>query len=257
MAEQCTVDKAGYNEFYKGSTPHYPGDETYQKNQLRPFFHGGTTKGYVRGLATSMLLAKAKAGDTVLDAGSGTGKLSIFLANKGLNVIGVDISEEGCSVARRLAAEVGTECKFLAESLENMSIEDGSIDYIIGHGALHHFIKYEVPPEFKRVMKPGGEGFFADSFGENIVFRLFHDKAQMERLGDVSLSRQLIYDYFKEFEVDIIPTDWFVMLDKLYLKFLPAKIVRQVSRLHFFLDRKIPLPLRLSGSIVTVIKKRA
>ena len=165
MTEHNPTDRAGYNEFYKGTTPQYPGDEKYQKNQMRPFFQGGTTKGYVRGLATSMLLAKAKAGDTVLDAGCGTGKLSIFLANKGLNVIGVDISEEGCGVARRLAAEVGTECKFLAESLVHMSIEDSSIDYIIGHGALHHFIKYKVPPEFKRVLKPAGEGYFADSFG--------------------------------------------------------------------------------------------
>lgn len=247
-------DRLGYNEHYQGKTPRYAGAREFQKHQLRPFYQGGVTKGYVHGLATSMLLSKAKPGDMVLDAGSGLGKLSVFLANRGLDVIGVDISEEGCAGARRMAADVGAKCRFLAESLEQMSIEDASIDYIIGHGALHHFIKYDVPPEFKRVLKPGGEGFFADSFGENPLYRLFHNKEQMERLGDVSLTRTMIYEYFKDFDVEIIPTDWFVMLDKLYLKLLPEKFVRRASRMHFLLDRKIPLPTALAGAIVTKIK---
>ena len=69
---------------------------------------------------------------------------------------------------RRTPKKVGVsdKCDFRAESLEKISINDSSINYIIGHASLHHFIKYEaVPNEFRRVMKNEAKGFFADSFG--------------------------------------------------------------------------------------------
>jgi ubiquinone/menaquinone biosynthesis C-methylase UbiE len=248
-------DKTGYDEYYKGREQKYPGDEAFCRTSLLAYSKGGSNpRGYARGLATSMLLARAKPGDTVLDAGCGLGNTSIYLANQGLNVVGVEISEEGCAVARRKAAAAGASVEFLAESLEQTSIPDRSVDHIVGYGSLHHFIKYNVPPEFKRILKPGGEGFFADSFGENKLFQLFHDKAKMERLGDVNLTRQMLREYFADFELEIIPTDWFAMLDKLYQKFLPQPIVRTLAKAHYFLDRKLPLPLGLAGVIVTHIK---
>ena len=43
----------------------------------------------------------------------------------------------------------------------------------------------------------------------------------MVRLGDVTLTKNLIKSYFEGFDLVITPTDWFVMLDKLFLKIFP------------------------------------
>lgn len=271
-------DKSGYDKIYKNrvsslSVISHPEEyvKTYERIGLSPFFKGGVTKGFVRGLATFELIKSAdnkcvdRSEITIIDAGCGLGKLSVYLACKGFNVIGIDISDAACIACKYLAEKVGVteNCKFLAESLEEISVSSSSIDYIIGHASLHHFIKYErVPKEFMRVLKNRGEGFFADSFGENKIYSIFHNRGKMKRLGDVPLSKKLIKKYFLGFNVEIKPTDWFVMLDKFYQKFLPHRYhsqIRKLSRIHFWIDRKIDtssrIALFLSGAVLTKIKK--
>lgn len=272
------TDKAGYDEEYKNnysnliratSPDEYMSD--YENVCISPYCKGGNTKGYVRGEAIRRLLdtVKSQGGKneniTVLDAGFGQGELSVYLGCLGFNVIGIDISSEAKKCADQLAERVGVKekCDFRAESLEDTSIDESSIDYIIGHASLHHFIKYDgVPGEFLRVLKTGGKGYFADSFGENKLYHIFHDKEKMERLGDVTLTKTLIESYFNDFDVRIIPTDWFVMLDKLYMRLLPGKfqpVVKHISLFHYWIDRKISATPRaslfLSGSVLTEISK--
>ena len=270
------TDKAGYNAHYKGQELTSAGTKDeflqgFKDEKLTPFFQGGHTKGYVLGLATKSLMeaidttGKQASDVTILDAGSGSGKLSAYLACQGYNVVGVDISEEGCAIAEGLAKslDASKRCSFRAESLESIGLSDSCIDFVIGHASLHHFVKYEgVASELYRLLKPGGQGFFADSFSENKLYHVFHDKEKMERLGDVSLTRTLITDYFGQFEVELVPTDWFVMLDKFYLKLLPKSakpMLRRLSKAHFWLDRRVPrtsrLALALSGSVMTKIRK--
>lgn len=272
-------DKEGYNEFYAEKVSPLTQEcdspdsyiESFKKSGLSPFSAGGTTKGYVRNLSVDKLLEASNLTGmqrdqiTVLDAGCGLGELSTYLACKGFNVIGVDISAAACQAATHLSKQIGVsqKCTFLSESLEDLSVTNSSIDFIIGHASLHHFVKYEkVPKEFDRVMKNDAKGFFSDSFHENPFYQIFHNKERMERLGDVLLSKKLIDNYFDCFEVTLTATDWFVMLDKLYSKILPKKresSIRQLSRIHFWLDRKIPcsnrVSLALSGSVVTTITK--
>lgn len=155
------TDKEGYNKFYKDKASHLlqecdnPDDyiKTYEKNVLSPFCRGGNTKGYVRGLAVYKLIESTELMDmprnsiTILDAGCGLGELSVYLACQGFTVVGIDISAEACDSATELSKKIGVSenCSFLAESLEDLSITDSSIDFVIGHAALHHFIKYNVP----------------------------------------------------------------------------------------------------------------
>lgn len=270
-----SVDQRGYDQEYKHQRIHQGLDRQQYaaryEEALRPFYLHGPPKGYLRGLAVRRLFDAVQAcgrepgAVTVLDAGCGPGELSVYLACKGYNVVGVDISREGCIKARMLAANVGVagNCRFHAESLEAMSVPASSIDFIVGHAALHHFIKYEgVPHEFARVLKTGGKGFFTDAFGENPLYHLFYDREKMKRLGDVVLTRRLILEYFKEWEVELLPTDWVVMLDKVYIRLLPGyarPVVRRLSRVHFWIDRRIPtsssLALFLSGAVLTTISR--
>ncbi len=244
----------------------------YHTRYLQPFFLGGITKGYVRCLAVNKLLEAvnerglAKHDVTVLDAGCGQGGLSVYLAALGFQVIGVDLSSVACEDARQLAAQTGVEnrCRFIDSSLAELPLPDQSIDFIIGHASLHHFIKYDgIVPEFARVCREKSKGFFADAYGENRIYHLFHNKEQMERLGDVSLTLPMVKDYFEpQFSATMYGTDWFVMLDKLWLKLLPSSMtdwLRKMSRFYFAVDRIIPehsrLALRCAGSALTVISK--
>ena len=248
------ADQAGHDELYRGRLSDLavctsPDDfvAAFRASRIAPFHCGGPTKGYVRGLAVSRLLAAADQSGaqtaeashrhtlTVLDAGSGQGELSVFLAASGFNVIGIDISAEAQRNSQILAERVGVldRCCFKAESLESTSLPTDSIDFIIGIASLHHFIKYpRVPTEFRRIMKTGAKGFFADSFGENPVYRIFHNRDLMKRLGDVVLTKDLINSYFETLAPLITPTDWLVMLDKLYLRLVPgaARAWRELSR---------------------------
>jgi 2-polyprenyl-3-methyl-5-hydroxy-6-metoxy-1,4-benzoquinol methylase len=278
MLQPPRVDKEAYDTFYVDhlsalADTRSPADyaERYRGERIVPFYAGGTTKGFVRGLATRMLIEEAdrlgrpRSEIRVLDAGCGAGELSVYLAAGGFQVSAVDLSTSGCAMGSELARRVGVadRCTFKVESLGELSLPGEHIDFVIGHGALHHFIKYrEIPGEFKRVMKPGARGFFADGFGENRAYHLFHDKQRMARLGDVILNRDLVRRYFEGFEVELIPTDWFVMLDKLYARVCPSSLepaLRRVSRVHFALDRLVPsrssAALFLSGAVVVRIRK--
>lgn len=122
--------------------------DLYELLYLSPFFRSGNTKGYVRGLATSKLLdAAAQSGRqasdmAVLDAGCGQGELSVYLACNGFNVTGVDLSPVACENAGALARRIGIadRCRFSAEDLSALPVDDASVDYVIGHASLHHFI---------------------------------------------------------------------------------------------------------------------
>lgn len=275
--QQAKTDRTGYNQLYKGKISEFAKARNvddyianFEQRQITPFYAGGPTKGYVRKLAINRLFEAVR--DlrlrpnevTILDAGCGMGELSAYLACNNFNVVGVDISEEACGAAEKLSINLGVSdrCKFIPSSLERISIADNSVDFIIGFASLHHFIKYDtIPSEFLRIMKDHSQGFFADSFGENKLYHVFHNKKKMAELGDVTLTRSLINAYFNQFDVDLVPTDWFVMFDKLIPKLIPKKYhswYRKLARINFWLDRRIPFRNRaalfFSGSVFTNIK---
>jgi SAM-dependent methyltransferase len=269
------VDRDAHNDLYekKGDSVFVGKPEDYirffEKAELSPFYISGRTKGYVRGLATRSMLEdlrdRAPETVTVVDAGCGTGRLSIYLACKGFNVVAVDISEVAVELTAAFAERLGVadRVRGAATSLADIPVADASVDCIIGHASLHHFIKYSgIPEEFRRVLRPGGACYFADSFGENKLYHLFHNKKLMSELGDVSLTRHMVRDYFAGFSTDMTPTDWFVMFDKLLTSYLPERLhglVRSISRVAFALDRRIPakssIALKLSGSVFTKVTK--
>jgi ubiquinone/menaquinone biosynthesis C-methylase UbiE len=283
MPPQPLPDRSAHDSLYRGTVSPLAAAGSieaycaaYERTHLSPYWTGGRTKGFVAGMAARALLTSAERVGLpperllVLDAACGQGELSVYLACRGFHVVGVDISREGCEAAARLARQLGVgtseggRCRFIAASLENLPLPGGSVDFVIGHAALHHFIKYAgVSAEFARVLKGEAMGFFADSFGENPLFRVFHDRARMTRLGDVPLTAAMIRAFFSQFAVDLVPADWFTMLDKLYERISGRrfrKLRRRLSRLHFGLDRLVPTQSRLalacSGSVMTVIRRK-
>lgn len=236
------------------------------------FKDGGSTKGLVRGIALRKLILDLKARGIspsqaqILDAGCGQGDLSLFLASLGFKVVAVDLSDVAIARLEERAEALDLNDRITGEacSLESIPVTEGSVDAIIGFASLHHFIKYaDVSAEFNRILKPAGRAYFADSFGENRFYNIFHDQQKMEALGDVTLTRERIEAFFKTgFRITLFPTDWFSMLDKLYDRFLPPSAqnaLRTISALHYGLDRCLPMgnskALWLSGAVLTQVEK--
>ncbi len=251
-----------------------------EERHLIPFHLGGLPKGYAVGSALQRLSGMIEgraSGDmdvTVLDIGSGLGDLTVYMALKYPDVrfVGIDTSREAKTWGETLAGRFGAgNASFLCENVRNTSLPDKSIDFLIGFGALHHFIGEKgTNHELKRILRKHGKGVFIDSFHENYAYRLFHNKRQMKELGDELMTRKRIRGFWgEEFDTEIIPTDWMVMVDKLILYFRKRllkeervlRAQRHLSKLLFSIDRRIDrLPKRITmgftGSVLTLVKKR-
>lgn len=83
------------------------------------------------------LQKEGKIRGNVLDAGCGPGRTSLYLAEQGLNVLGIDISHNAVERAKRKAAERRSSVRFLQTDICVLSGYDNSFDTVIDIGCLH------------------------------------------------------------------------------------------------------------------------
>ena len=100
----------------------------------------------------------------VLDLACGTGSLSITLAKRGFDVIGVDASEDMLSVAQQKAAEEGESILFLCQKMQKLDLY-GTIDAAICTlDSINHLLAdKDVIEAFKKVslfLNPNGYFIF-------------------------------------------------------------------------------------------------
>ena len=74
-----------------------------------------------------------------IDLGCGIGNYTIYIATKGFNVTGIDISTSAISIAKKKAKEKGVECNFLVVDIVS-NIEDFKINFDFAYDweLLHH-----------------------------------------------------------------------------------------------------------------------
>jgi len=72
----------------------------------------------------------------ILNAGCGSGDLSILLAKAGHKVVGIDPSEEYIELARKRVEQSEVDCEFRVESIKNLS--DKKFDCVIATDVLEH-----------------------------------------------------------------------------------------------------------------------
>ena len=123
--------------------------------------------GFSPGCGDPITLANLQPGEVVLDLGSGGG-LDCFLASKQVgeagHVIGIDMTPEMLERARQAADRMDiTNVEFREGYLENMPVDDNSVDVIISNCVINLSPdKPQVFAEMLRTLKPGGRVSVSD-----------------------------------------------------------------------------------------------
>jgi arsenite methyltransferase len=128
--------------------------------------------------------AKIKAGDTVIDLGSGAGNDAFIARHEtGENgkVIGIDFTSAMLERARKNAAVRGfTNVEFIEGDVEKMPVADNTADVIVSNCVLNLIPNKEaVLKEIKRVLKPGGHFSISDIVLEGDLPKEIQQAAEM------------------------------------------------------------------------------
>ena len=110
-----------------------------------------------------MEIAKTRKPGAALDVGMGQGRNSIWLAQRGWTVTGIDPAERAVALARETAANLGLDLKTEIRRMEDFDFGERRWDLIL----LSYVGGREMAEVFARALKPGGvlviEGFHRDA----------------------------------------------------------------------------------------------
>jgi len=109
----------------------------------------------------------------ILDVGCGAGALSFYLAQKGANVTGIDLSKNSIEVCKNESKIRGLNIDFREMNAQIPDFEDESFDMIVGSRVIHHLPNLELFfKECKRLVKPNGYIAFIEPLKKNIIVEL-------------------------------------------------------------------------------------
>jgi ubiquinone/menaquinone biosynthesis C-methylase UbiE len=126
-------------------------------------------------------LLETKEGERILDLATGTGRVSVGLAEKGISIFGADLTWKMIERAKKKAAEKGlTNVSFhLADGLQ-LPYKDNTFDKVVSI-RFFHILPFEMQKailqEVRRVLKPGGVSVieFNSPFAGLILWALRRD----------------------------------------------------------------------------------
>lgn len=101
--------------------------------------------------------------DTFLDVGCGMGRHSIYMAENGFNVYGIDSSKYVIDMVKEKAYVKGLDVKLTVGDISSLPYESESVDCIAAIGVLSNNDKAGISiilKEMHRVLKEGGETYF-------------------------------------------------------------------------------------------------
>jgi len=162
---RVATDPTGDFHFHRGLE--YAVDRLgYDRNEVEALPRASTSR--FAGVGNPLAIDALSAGETVLDHACGAG-MDLLLAARRVGVtgraIGVDMTEAMREQATRGAALAGVSARtqILAGLLEELPLEDASVDVVISNGVLNLSPdKRQALREIHRVLRPGGRLMLAD-----------------------------------------------------------------------------------------------
>lgn len=106
----------------------------------------------------------------VADLGCGPGHVSRYLSERGVSIMGIDLSPEMIAVA----SERNPGIDFRIGDMRALDFDDASLAAIVSFYSIVHYRPDELPPlfaEMHRVLRPGGLALIAFHAGEEVVHR--------------------------------------------------------------------------------------
>jgi ubiquinone/menaquinone biosynthesis C-methylase UbiE len=191
-------------------------------------------------------------GKRVLDLGCGSGDLTVLLAMAGARTVGIDLSPGMVDVARRRVKQFVPEADatFAAAAAEELPLEDGSVDVILGRFILHHLDIPRAARECARVLAPGGKALFVENSGSNPIL-MFSRKHLAGRFGiprygtldERPLSEEDVHalrTHLPQLQLDYPVFDFFTIFDRQVLRHRWTWASRLMRRLDKWVWKRLP-----------------
>ena len=136
--------------------------------------------------ADSWPLPKGRA----LDIATGKGRNAIFLAERGFQVVGIDISPVALEMARRAAQEKSLAIDWQEADLERIELPKGDYDLVLNF----NYLQRSLVPQIKKTLKPGGWVIFE-------TYLTDQSKIGHPISPDYLLNHNELLDLFRDFRV--------------------------------------------------------
>ncbi len=183
MSEPTRKDFPDWENLYKS-----------QRVETMPWYNENFDADLERELDERKIIANG--GKKFLDLGTGPATQAIWLAKRGFNVIGSDLSEAAINRARKIYANEKN-VNFIVDDILNTKFKSNEFDYIFDRGCFHVLLprdRKEYINKIKKILKDNGILFL----------KCFSDKEPMQE-GPYKFSQDEIRDLFSEsFKIDSI-----------------------------------------------------
>jgi SAM-dependent methyltransferase len=203
------------------------------------------------------------AGAKVLDFACGTGATSAWLAARGAEVLGLDITPASTQRAAELCDAVGVKAEFRAGDLAEVHADLPQFDAVIGRFALHHVDVRVVGPLLAGVLRPGGRGAFLETVYTNPLFKAARKRLvgkHVPRFGTLDeqpLGRtelDVLRQSFGEMHLELASMSFLRMVDRQVFQWRHPRFTKVSERIDDAFGRLRPLH-GLSYHRVIVVRK--
>lgn len=101
------------------------------------------------------LIKKYSPNKKIIEAGSGTGILSTYLASLGFDSVAIDIDKDILNLSKKIAKEYGekNKPKFMIDSILKLNYKNKEFDVSFSNGVLEHFSDKEIIKTIKKQLK--------------------------------------------------------------------------------------------------------
>lgn len=128
-------------------------------------------------------------GNKLLEAGSGTGKMSLKIAQRGCEVFLIDTSPNALKLSKKLSFQSGVNAHFVAGSIFNLPFQTGAFHVVWNAGVLEHYSAFQQKvalKETRRVCHEDGLFVSLNPCRKALIYRMgkwLSRKMQRWRIG--------------------------------------------------------------------------